>query len=79
MPEVKFRIPEGTYIGWMDFRGYGLSSEEVHQKIYVDANVVLENGEMFGEEGKGFQRICIPSPRVLLGEAMDRISREFNK
>ncbi|MCB0062358.1 MAG: pyridoxal phosphate-dependent aminotransferase [Caldilineaceae bacterium] len=77
MPQVRYRIPEGTYIGWLDFRGYGLSPAEVHARIYQEANVVLEDGEMLGEEGTGFQRICVPSPRSLLAEALERIAAEF--
>jgi cystathionine beta-lyase len=77
MPKVNYRIPEGTYIAWLDFRAYGLSSEEVHDRIYNKANVVLEDGEMFGPEGAGFQRICVPSPRSVLEEALNRIHKEF--
>ena len=77
MPFVRFRIPEGTYIGWMDFSGSGLTPEEVHRRIYLEANVVLEDGEMFGPGGAGFQRICVPSPRPLLKEALERIARQF--
>ncbi|MDQ6598639.1 pyridoxal phosphate-dependent aminotransferase [Bacillus salipaludis] len=77
MPKVKVKIPEGTYIMWMDFSGYGLTAEEVHERIYNKANVILEDGKMFGEEGLAFQRICIPSPRPLIKEAFERIAREF--
>jgi len=77
MPGVRFKVPEGTYIGWMDFRDCGLEPKEVHRRIYMEANVVLEDGEMFGEEGTGFQRICVPSPRPLLREAMERIAAQF--
>lgn len=77
MPEVRFSIPEGTYMGWLDFRGYGLEPGEVHRKIYVEANVILEDGEMFGVEGTGFQRICIPTPRSILEEALERIAKQF--
>lgn len=77
MPEVKVRIPEGTYVMWMDFSGYGLSPEEVHNRIYNKANVLLEDGSMFGEEGTKYQRICIPSPRPIIKEAFHRIAREF--
>lgn len=77
MPKVKVRIPEGTYIMWMDFSGYGLTPEEVHDRIYNKANVLLEDGKMFGEEGLQYQRICIPSPRPLIKEAFERIAREF--
>ena len=77
MDKVKFRIPEGTYIGWMDFSGYNMDPEEIHNRIYNKANVVLEDGKIFGEEGINFQRICIPSPRSILEEAMNRICTEF--
>ena len=77
MPEVGYQIPEGTYIGWLDFRAYGLSAAEVHDRIYNKANVVLQDGEKFGPEGEGFQRICIPSPRSIIQEAMERIAAQF--
>lgn len=77
MPTVKVAIPEGTYVMWLDFSGYGLTSKEVHDRIYNQANVLLEDGEMFGEEGAGYQRICISSPRPLIKEALERIAKEF--
>lgn len=77
MPQVNFRIPEGTYIGWLDFSAYGLSPEEVHDRIYNRANVVLEDGKLFGDEGIEFQRICVPSPRPLLRQALERIADQF--
>ncbi|MFC4712860.1 MalY/PatB family protein [Planococcus dechangensis] len=77
MPKVKVRIPEGTYVLWLDFRAYGIDDQEIHDRIYNKANVVLEDGTMFGEEGVGFQRMCIPSPRPLIEQAMERIAHEF--
>ncbi|ANU09817.1 class I and II aminotransferase [Planococcus antarcticus DSM 14505] len=77
MPEVKVSIPEGTYIMWLDFSGYGISAKEIHDRIYNKANVLLEDGSMFGEEGEFYQRICTPSPRPLIREALERIASEF--
>lgn len=77
MPKVSVNIPEGTYIMWLDFSGYGITAEEVHDRIYNKANVLLEDGSMFGEEGINHQRICIPSPRSLIKEAIERIATEF--
>jgi len=77
LPTVKVRIPEGTYVMWMDFSGYGLPVQEVHDRIYNKANVLLEDGHLFGIEGEDFQRICIPSPRPLIKEALERIALEF--
>ncbi|MBB5179344.1 cystathionine beta-lyase [Planomicrobium koreense] len=77
MPKVKTYIPEGTYIMWLDFSGYGISAEEIHDRIYNKANVILEDGTMFGEQGELYQRICTPSPRPLIKEALERIAKEF--
>lgn len=77
LPLVKVYKPEGTYIMWMDFSGYGLTPEEVHDRIYNQANVLLEDGHMFGEEGRNYQRICLPSPRPVIEEAFERIARAF--
>ena len=72
MPKVKMTVPEGTYIIWMDFSGYGISDEEVHRRIYSEANVLLEDGFRFGDGGNGFQRMCIPSQRPVIEEAFER-------
>ena len=77
MPKVKVKIPEGTYVMWMDFSEYGLDPKEVHERIYNKANVLLQDGVMFGREGVNHQRICIPSPRPIIKEAFARIAREF--
>lgn len=78
MPKVKCRRPEGTYVLWMDFRDYGLTPEEIHEKIYDKANVLLEGGKMFDpDQGAGYERVCLSSPRPLLEEAFTRIAKEF--
>ncbi len=77
MPKVRFRKPEGTYIGWMDFSAYGLSPKEVHNRIYNKANVVLEDGALFGNKSAHFQRICLPTPRSIIQKAMIRIADQF--
>lgn len=78
LPKVKSVRPEGTYILWMDFRDYGLSAAEIRKKIYADANVILESGTMFDpDQGAGFERICLSSPRPLIQEAFLRIAEQF--
>jgi len=42
------------------------------------AKVALEDGFMFGKDGRGFQRINIGCPRSILEEALTRISNAFN-
>ncbi|MEG0020601.1 MAG: aminotransferase class I/II-fold pyridoxal phosphate-dependent enzyme, partial [Oscillospiraceae bacterium] len=78
LPKMKCSRPEGTYIFWMDFNGYGLSPQEISRKIYFDANVVLEGGLMFDpENGGGFERICLSTRREIVKEAFYRIAKQF--
>ena len=78
MPRVKSRRPEGTYVLWMDFRGYGLTPDEVNDRILKKAGVVLERGEMFDQElGAGFQRICVPTQRAVIQECFRRMEEVF--
>lgn len=78
MPKVKCSRPEATYILWMDFRDYGLSSEEIHTRIYKKASVFLDSGQNYDPEyGAGYERICLPSPRGVVEEAFKRIASQF--
>lgn len=74
---VQVIVPEGSYLLWLDFSGTGLSDEEINNRILNKAKVWLDNGGMFGEEGKKFQRINCATPRTILEEALDRICGVF--
>lgn len=76
-PKIKVMIPEGTYLLWLDFSAFGLSDEEIDERILNRAKVWLDNGKMFGDEGKFFQRINCATPRKILAEALERICAQF--
>lgn len=78
MPEVILRHPEGTYILWMDFRGYGLPAQEISRRITENANVIPTHGTTFDpEQGAGFERFCVPTQRKVLMTALERIAAQF--
>lgn len=76
-PKINVVIPEGTYLLWLDFSAFGLSDEEINERILNRAKVWLDNGKMFGDEGKFFQRINCATPRKILAEALERICAQF--
>ena len=79
LPQVKVWRSEGTYMLWLDFNPLGLTDEEVHRRIYWDANVWLQDGLVHDpQEGRCFQRICVALSRIKLEEALTRIARAFN-
>ena len=71
----KFRIlpREGTYLLWIDYSETGLTEEEMEAWFLNEANVSIYMGGVFGEDGKGYIRLNIASPRVMLEEAYDRM------
>lgn len=64
---------EGTYLVWLDFRETGLDEKTLEYKIVQEAKLWLDGGGMFGEDGRGFQRINAACPRKTLAEAMERL------
>ena len=73
LPGVHMVEHEGTYLVWLDFRGTGLSVEELDDKIINQAKLWLDSGKIFGSCGEGFQRINVACPRKVLEEALERI------
>ena len=77
LPKVKLVDTQGTYLLWLDFSAYGLSQDELDRRTINGAKLWLDSGTMFGEEGKGFQRINIACPRSVLAEALEHLAKEF--
>ena len=50
--------------------------EELMQK---KAKVALDEGYIFGDEGRGFERINVASPRSVIEECMNRIRTAFEE
>lgn len=70
LPQVRLVEPEGTYLIWLDFNQLGLSPEELEDLITNKAKLWFNRGEVFGEEGRGFQRVNIACPRLILGRML---------
>ena len=70
-PEIKISQLEGTYLLWLDMRGLGMTHREM-KAMLENAGIYLDNGEVFGTEGRGFQRINLACARETLERAMER-------
>jgi cystathionine beta-lyase len=78
MESVRFRKPEGTYLGWIDFRGLGLKDAEL-ESLLKNAKVWLSGGRAFGAGGDGFMRVNFACPHSVLDEALERVAAEIVK
>lgn len=78
LPRLKIIRPQGTYLAWADFRSLGLDPESRKALLMEEARVYLNEGELFGPEGEGFERFNIACPRSILEEALERIKGTIN-
>ncbi|MGO3067284.1 MAG: aminotransferase class I/II-fold pyridoxal phosphate-dependent enzyme, partial [Brevibacterium linens] len=74
LPGAAYIEPEGTYLAWLDLRGYGLESG-LSALIRSRAEVAVTEGRLCGEVGAGHIRFNFALPRPLLTEAVERIAR----
>lgn len=79
LPQLKVSETEGTYLVWVDFRGLGLSEEELEELIVKKANLWLDGGTMFGRAGAGFERFNVACPRSILERALGQLKEAVTK
>jgi cysteine-S-conjugate beta-lyase len=74
LPEVRFHLPEATYLYWLDCRSlrWGHDPARAFRSM---GRVELSSGPAFNPGGDGFVRLNFATSRPLLGHLMDRIVR----
>ena len=76
---MKVYKPQASFLVWLDCRGLGFSHEQLIDFFVKDAKIALNDGAMFGQEGIGFMRMNIATPRCILQEAIKRIGDALAK
>lgn len=74
LPKAHLVPSEGTYLAWIDLNEYVHGdSEKLELLMQKKAKVALDEGYIFGDAGKGFERINVASPRSVIEECMNRM------
>lgn len=73
LPSIRLIEPEGTYLLWLDCRDLAMTDMELRDFFIHQAKVGMNAGTVFGEQGQGFMRLNIGSPRSVIIAALDRI------
>ena len=73
LPQIKPLRPDASFLVWLDCRDLNLTQDELNDLFINHARVALNDGAMFGEEGKGFMRLNVAMPRKKLLEVLERI------
>lgn len=78
LPKAAFRIPEATYLGWVDVSAYVDKDEDLPLLFANGAGVLLEGGNMFVANSDGYIRLNAAMPRATLQEGLRRICDLLN-
>ncbi|GGN98036.1 MalY/PatB family protein [Saccharibacillus kuerlensis] len=73
LPELSVKLPEATYLLWIDFRGLNMEAKDLMQFLLHKAGIALNDGTMFGIEGAGFMRMNVACSRSIVEQAMEQL------
>lgn len=77
LPKAVVSPLEGTYLMWLDLRGYGYTPQELERRM-VKAYLFLDEGYIFGKPGEGFERLNVACPSAVLEAALARLETALN-
>jgi cystathionine beta-lyase len=72
LPGVGYRVPEGTYLAWLDCRALGV--DDPARLFLTKARVALLHGSDFGTGGEGFVRLNLATSPEIVEEAVRRMA-----
>ncbi len=73
LPDVRYRMPQASYLAWLDFSAMGLG-DDPSIRILDEARVALNAGPTFGAQGRGFARLNLACSPEVLAEAIMRMA-----
>ena len=71
MPDAVFLVPEATYLGWLDLRGYNVPDDPA-PVLRERARVAYSPAEFFGLGSEGHVRVNLATNQAILAEAARR-------
>lgn len=75
IPQIKALRPQASFLIWLNCRALNLDHDALNRLFVDGARLALNDGEMFGLEGRGFMRMNIASPRAVLQDALERLEK----
>lgn len=69
---IEMRLPEATYLGWLDCRALGLEPDPYHW-LLDHGKVGFNDGRDFGDGGEGHVRINFATSRAVLTQILERM------
>lgn len=79
MPLIHAVRPEASYLVFLNCKELRLNQKELVRFFIDKAHLALNDGSMFGSEGKGFMRINVGCPRSILERALYQLKTAYDE
>lgn len=73
LPQIGYRVPDASYLAWLDFRRCGLGDDPA-ALILERGKLALYSGPAFGAQGAGHARLNFATTPEILGDMVDRLA-----
>lgn len=74
LPGARYRVPDATYLAWVDCAPLGLPAEPA--RVFLErGRVLLHDGPRFGPQGAGRVRLNFATTRAILAEVVARMGK----
>lgn len=78
LPQLKVIVPQASYLVFIDFGALHLSQKELVALCTDKAHLALNDGSIYGEEGKGYMRINLACPRSVVKQALIQLKEALD-
>jgi len=73
IPQIIPMIPEASFLVWLDCKGLGMETDELHKFFSLEAGIGLNKGTVFGPGGEYHLRLNVACPRTVLEKALKQL------
>lgn len=73
IPQIRPMIPEASYLVYLNCRDLNLTHDRLLDLFIDKAHLALDDGRKFGDEGTGFMRLNVATPRAVLTQALNQL------
>lgn len=77
MPEITMIKPQASYLIFLDCKKLHMNNNQLHDFFVCKAHLALNDGFTFGDNGSGYMRLNIATPRCVLKRAIDQLAEGY--
>lgn len=79
IPQIKPMPTQASYLIYLNCRQLDISHEQLLDLFIDKAHLALDDGRKFGDEGTGFMRLNVATPRSVLLQALNQLKHAIHQ